>query len=127
MALRTGPGRAFESLFFGNFDPEEAVVEWECLLAGGSFEELVGAGEPRIVAGQDNDGCVVFAFSPRLSVALADARPSTLQDAAASWVAQRTEDGKVIGTEIANVILDDLASLVTAARRQGQGVYYWAA
>ncbi|MFK0238020.1 hypothetical protein [Streptomyces vinaceus] len=27
MALQTGPGRAFESLSFGNFDPEEAVIE----------------------------------------------------------------------------------------------------
>ncbi|MFI1979083.1 MULTISPECIES: hypothetical protein [Streptomyces] len=69
LALRTGPGRAFESLSFGNFDPEEAVLEWECLLAGGSFEELVEAGEPRIVAGFDG-GCVVFAISPRLSAAL---------------------------------------------------------
>lgn len=57
-ALPTGPGRAFESLSFGDFNPEEAVVKWECLLVGGSFEELVEAGEPRIVAGQDNDGCV---------------------------------------------------------------------
>ncbi|MFF9337630.1 hypothetical protein [Streptomyces albogriseolus] len=56
LALRAGPRRAFESLSFGNFDPEEAVVEWECLLAGGSFEELVDAGEPRLVAGQDDDG-----------------------------------------------------------------------
>lgn len=76
LALWTGPGRAFESLSFGNFDPEEAVVEWECLLAGGSFEDLIGVGEPRIVAGQDNDGCVVFAISPRLSAALADAEHS---------------------------------------------------
>ncbi|MET9508726.1 hypothetical protein ABZX62_09665 [Streptomyces flavidovirens] len=58
LALPTGPGRAFESLSFGSFDPEEAVVEWECLLAGCRFEELVEAGEPRIVAGQDDDGCV---------------------------------------------------------------------
>jgi hypothetical protein len=74
LALQPGPGRAFESLSFGNVDPEEAVLEWECLLAGVSFEELVEAGEPRIVTGQDNDGCVVFALSSRLSAALADAR-----------------------------------------------------
>ncbi|MFE9138502.1 hypothetical protein [Streptomyces sp. NPDC007355] len=51
LALQSGPGRAFESLSFGNFDPEEAVVEWECLLVGGSSWELIEAGEPRIVAG----------------------------------------------------------------------------
>lgn len=45
------------------------MVEWDCLLTGDSFEELVEAGEPRIVAGRDNDGCVVFAISPRLFTA----------------------------------------------------------
>ncbi|MFE3901349.1 hypothetical protein ACFXPY_13605 [Streptomyces sp. NPDC059153] len=71
-ALQTGPRRAFESLSFGNVDPEEAVVEWECFLAGGSSEELVEVCEPRIVAGQGDDGCVVFALSSRLAAALAE-------------------------------------------------------
>ncbi|MFD9105192.1 hypothetical protein ACFVZN_29495 [Streptomyces virginiae] len=127
LALKTGPGRAFESLSFGNFDPEEAVVEWECLLAGGSFEELVEAGEPRIVAGQDNDGCVVFAISPRLTAALADAGHSRLRDVAASWAQLRAEDGEVIDTEIADGIVGDLAALVSSARRQNQNVYCWVA
>ncbi|MGW3723853.1 hypothetical protein [Streptomyces sp. NPDC000851] len=127
LALQTGTGRTFESTSFGNFDPEEAVVEWECLLAGGSFEELVEAGEPRIVAGQDNDGCVVFVISPRLSAALADAERSELRDVAVSWAAQRAQDGEVIDTEIADMILGDLAALVSSARRQGQGVYCWVA
>jgi hypothetical protein len=118
LALRTGPGRAFESLSFGNFDPEEAVVEWECLLAGASFEDLVEAGESRIVAGQDDDGCVVFAISPRLSAALADAAHSRLSDVAASWARLRAEDGEVIDAEIADVVVSDLAALVSNARRQ---------
>ncbi|MGW5782334.1 hypothetical protein [Streptomyces sp. NPDC003863] len=119
LTLQSGPGQAFESLSFGNFDPEEAVVEWECLLAGGSFEELAEAGEPRIVAGQDNDGCVVFAFSPRLTTALADAGHSRLRDVAASWAQLRTEDGKVIDTEIADRIVGDLAALVTSCSVPG--------
>ncbi|MCF3133640.1 hypothetical protein [Streptomyces olivochromogenes] len=127
LALQTGPRRVFESLSFGNFDAEDAVVEWECLLAGGSFEELFEADEPRFVAGQDDDGCVVFAISPRLSAALADAERSELKDAAVSWAAQRAEDGEVIDTEIAEAILSDLAALVGSARRQGQGVYCWVA
>ncbi|MFJ9118963.1 hypothetical protein ACIRJO_25825 [Streptomyces sp. NPDC102394] len=126
LALKAGPGRAFESLSFGNFDPEEAVVEWECLLAGGSFEELVEAGEPRIVAGQDDDGCVVFAISPRLTAALADAGHSRLRDVAA-WAQVRAEDGQVIDTEIADGIVGDLAALVSSARRQNQSVYCWVA
>ncbi|MGW7342640.1 hypothetical protein [Streptomyces sp. NPDC054854] len=127
LALQSGPGRAFESLSLGNFDPEEAVVAWECLLAGGSFEELVEAGEPRIVAGQDNDGCVVFAISPRLSTALADATHSRLRDIAASWAQLRAEGGEFIDTEIAHAIVGDLAALVISARRQNQSVYCWVA
>ncbi|MEW2624741.1 hypothetical protein [Streptomyces sp. NPDC048106] len=127
LVLQTGPRRAFESLSFGNFDPEEAVVEWECLLAGGSFEDLVEAGKPRLVAGHDDDGCVVLAVSPRLSAALAEAEWSELKDVAVSWTAQRAEDGEVIDTENASVILGELAALVRSARHQGQGVYCWVA
>ncbi|MER6346481.1 hypothetical protein ACWC10_37155 [Streptomyces sp. NPDC001595] len=85
LALQPGPGRAFESLSIGNFDPEEAVVEWECL-------------QPRIVAGQSDDGCVVFAISPRLPTALADAGHSRSSDVAASWTRLCAEDGEVIDT-----------------------------
>lgn len=127
LAIQSGPGRAFESLSFGNFDPEEAVLEWECLMVGGSFQELVEAGEPRIVAGQDNDGCVVFALSPRLSAALADAEHARLRDVAASWIQLRAEDGEVIDTQIADAIVGDLAALVSSARRQNQSVYCWVA
>ncbi|MFG2903263.1 hypothetical protein ACGFZH_40050 [Streptomyces zaomyceticus] len=127
LALQSGPGPAFESLSFGNFDPEEAVVEWECLLAGGSFEELFEAGEPRIVTGQDNDRCFVFALSPRLSTALADAGHARLSDVAASWTRLRAEEGEVIATEIADAIVGGLAALVSSARRQNQSVYCWVA
>ncbi|MBM7439335.1 hypothetical protein [Streptomyces sp. HB132] len=127
LVLQARPGRAFESLSLGNFDPEEAVVEWECLLAGGSFEELVEAGEPRVVAGQDNDGCFVFAISPGLSTALADATHSRLSDVASSWAQLRAEDGEAIDAEIADAIVGDLAALVSSARHQKQGVYCWVA
>ncbi|MEU8674688.1 hypothetical protein [Streptomyces sp. NPDC048560] len=125
--LQTGPRRAYESLSFGNFDPEEAVVDWECLLTDGSYEELIAADEPRLVAGRGNSGCVVFAISPRLSAALAEATESTLREVAALWVAQRAEDGEVIETDVTEAILGDLASLVSNARHQGQGVYCWVA
>ncbi|WP_426567402.1 hypothetical protein [Streptomyces canus] len=127
LVRQTGPGRAFESLSFGNFDPEEAVVEWECLFTGVSFEQLVEADESRLVADQDDDGCVVFAISPRLSAALAEAERSELKDAAAAWSFQRAEDGEVIDPEIAEAILSDLTALVSSARRHGQNVYCWVA
>ncbi|MFF5900623.1 hypothetical protein ACFY8O_32525 [Streptomyces argenteolus] len=125
--LRTGPRRACESLSFGNFDPEEAVIEWECLLAGGDFDELAEAGEPRLVAGQEEDGCLVFALSNRLSAAFARAEQSDLRAAAAGWSSRRAKEGDVIEREIASVILGDLAALVSSARRQGHGVYCWTA
>ncbi|MEU7161803.1 hypothetical protein [Streptomyces chrestomyceticus] len=103
------------------------MVEWECLLAGGSFEELVEVGEPRIVAGQDSDGCLVFAMSPRLTTVLADTGHSRLRDVAASWAQLRAEVGEVIDTEIAHGIVGDLAALVSSARRQNQSVYCWVA
>ncbi|MFE7618067.1 hypothetical protein [Streptomyces sp. NPDC057496] len=127
LVLPTGPLRASESLSFGNFDPEEAMIEWECLLTGGSFEEIVEADEPRVVAGRDDDGCVVLALSPRLSAALAGAGPSGLRAVAAAWVARRAEDGETIDVEVAEAILGDLADLVGGARRRGQGVYCWVA
>lgn len=103
------------------------MVEWECLLSGGSFEELVEADEPRLVAGQDDDGVIVFAISPRLSAALAEAERSALKDAAAAWSLQRAKDGELIDPEVAEAILSDLAVLLSSARRQGQNVYCWVA
>ena len=103
------------------------MVAWECLLAGGGSEELVEAGEPRVVADQGDGGCVVFAVSARLSTALADAERSRVRDAAVSWAAQRAEDGEIIDTEIADGILSELATLVRTARRRSQGVYCWVA
>ncbi|MFF3128603.1 hypothetical protein ACFVRD_41500 [Streptomyces sp. NPDC057908] len=122
LALQPGRDMQFESRSFGNFDPEEAVVEWECLLVGGSFEELVQAGEPRTVAGQDDDGYVVFAISPHLLTALAGAGGSRLRDVAASWVKQRSEDGEMVEAEFADEIVSELAALVRSARGQSQGV-----
>ncbi|UXY25348.1 hypothetical protein [Streptomyces sp. HUAS TT20] len=52
---------------------------------------------------------------------------SELRDVTVSWATQRAEDGEVIDTEIAEVILSDLAALVSSARRQGQKVYCWVA
>ncbi|MFI8003536.1 hypothetical protein [Streptomyces sp. NPDC086010] len=103
------------------------MVEWQSLLAGDSFEALVDAGEPRLVAGDDDDGCVVFAVSPRLYAALAETGRPELRDIAAAWSAWRAGDGDIIDAEIAEVILTDLADLVSSARRRGQGVYCWVA
>ncbi|MBV7244503.1 hypothetical protein [Streptomyces sp. MW-W600-10] len=127
LALRTGPGEAYESLSLGNFDPLGAVVEWQSLLTGRSFEDVVEAGEPRVVAAEDGGGCLVLAISSDLFTALADAEQPTLRDAAASWVQLRAEEGEIIDADIADAIVGDLAALAGSARRQGRGVYCWIA
>ncbi len=116
----------FEAVSFGNFDAEEAVLEWECLLAGGDFEELVDAGEPRAVAEQDGSGgAFVFAVSPRLMDALAHAAPDRLRDVAASWVRLRAEEDEHFAPEVADALLGSLAGMAGRARRRGHSVYCW--
>lgn len=127
LALGDGPGRALESVSCGNFDPEEAVLEWECLFSGSSFEELVEADEPRVVAGQDNDGCVVFAVSDRLLSALSAAGEPQISEVAGLWSQLREQDGEAIGVDVAGEILGDLTRLARAAEGQGSGVYCWIA
>ncbi|WP_299535367.1 hypothetical protein [uncultured Streptomyces sp.] len=122
-----GPGLVFESVSFGNFDSESAVVEWECLFFGDGFEELLEAGEPRIVAGDDDDGCVVFVLSARLVGALAEAEPSRLREVAVEWARQRAEDGEEIGSEVAVEMLESLGTLARGVEAHGRGVYCWVA
>ncbi|MEU7510339.1 hypothetical protein [Streptomyces lavendulae] len=127
LVLRAGPGRALESVPCGNFDPEEAVLEWECLFSGSSFEELVEADEPRVVAGQDNDGCAVFAVSDRLLSALGAAEEPEISEVAGLWSQLREQDGEAIGVDVASEILGDLSRLARAAQGQECGVYCWVA
>lgn len=127
VVVGTGPGRAFECLSLGNFDAEEAVVEWECLFSGGSFEELLGAGEPRIIAGEDDDGCVVFALSDRLVDALAASEPSRLHEVAVAWARQRAEDGEDIASAVAGEMLEGLGNLARGRGEHDHGLYCWVA
>ncbi|MFE5596124.1 hypothetical protein [Streptomyces sp. NPDC056549] len=127
LALRGGPARALESVSWGNFDPEEAVIEWESLFTGRRVEELMDADEPRIVAGQDNDGYVVFAFSDRLVSVLGAAGLVKIGEVAVLWSQVREQDGEALDVDVAGEILGDLARLARAAERQGSGVYCWVA
>lgn len=103
------------------------MIEWECLLADGHFDALVDAGEPRFVAGQEDDGCVVFALSPPLSATLAAAEQPELERAATAWSHRRKEDGEIIDGEVAKSILSGPAALAGTARSRGEGVYCWVA
>ncbi|WP_392957601.1 hypothetical protein [Streptomyces sp. LN245] len=78
----TGPGRAFESLVYECFYPDDAVLEWESRLTGVTVERLRRRGEPRAVASMRNDGYEVFALSEQLRTALASVGKDALHGVA---------------------------------------------
>lgn len=49
-----GPDGVFESLTFGNFDVEEALIEWEGIFTGRSFEEVLDDDVPETVVDPDD-------------------------------------------------------------------------
>ncbi|GHI85456.1 hypothetical protein [Streptomyces xanthophaeus] len=121
-----GPGGLHECLSYGNFDPEEAVLAWECLLSGSRFEELAEAGEPRVIAGEDGEGGLVLALSGGLVEALAQASAPRLVEASASWAGLRARDGEPVDPELAAEILTGLGTLARAAGGRGHRLYCWA-
>ncbi|MFF3871373.1 hypothetical protein [Streptomyces sp. NPDC001978] len=123
-----GPDEAFRSLSYGNFDAEEAQIEWEGIFTGRSFEELVAADEPEVVADPgDGDGPVLFAVPQALQDALAAADQSKLVEAARLWVRERAADAEVFDEEIATEILSDLARLAHGVEGRDHRLYCWTA
>ncbi|MFB7292410.1 hypothetical protein [Actinacidiphila glaucinigra] len=124
-----GPGRAFEPLEYGNFDAEEALIEWEGIVTGRSFGELVDAGVPEAVAeAGDWEGPVVLAVSRALQDALAAADASRLAEIGEAWIRERAADGEVFDHEIVTEILGGLARLARGiGGRDGYRVYCWTA
>ena len=123
-----GPDGVFESPTFGNFDAEEALIEWESIFTGRSFEELVAADEPGSVADSgDGEGPVVLAVSRVLQDALAAADERRLVEVGRLWVAERAADGEVVAEETAAWILGGLAGLARAIGEGEEGLYCWTA
>ncbi|MYX38794.1 MULTISPECIES: hypothetical protein [unclassified Streptomyces] len=124
-----GPGRAAESLEYGNFDAEEALIEWEGIVTGRSFGELVDAGVPEAVADAGAwEGPVVLAVSRALQDALAAADASRLAGIGEAWIRVRAEEGEVFDQEIVTGILGGLARLARGSgARDGHRLYCWMA
>jgi hypothetical protein len=118
-----GTRGAFEALPGGIYDPADAVVEWESILTGRSFQTLVRAGEPRVVAEIANDGCYVFAVSERLVSLLATADQRRLDEVARQWARLRQEDGEDITDEEAVAHLRQLAGLARRAVDKWNGLF----
>ena len=123
-----GPDGVFESLTFGNFDAEEALIEWESIFTGQTFEDLVAAGVPEVVADPgDGEGPVVLAASRALQDALTGAEEQRLVEVSRLWVAERSADGEVFDEGIAVWILSGLAGLARAIGQKPEGLYCWMA
>ncbi|MEU7744699.1 hypothetical protein [Nonomuraea sp. NPDC049158] len=123
-----GPDGAFESLSYGNFDAEEALIEWEGIFTGRSFDELIAADEPEVVADPgDGKGPMLLAASKALQDALAAAGQSRLVEASRLWVQERAADGEVFDQEIATQLLSDLARLAHGLRGRDHRLYCWTA
>ena len=124
----SGPDGVFCSLTCGNFDASEAVIEWENLLTGQSFEELVASDEPHTVADTGEEGSpLLFVISGALQGTLAGASAARLAEVGELWIQERAAEGEVFDPEVVAELLSDLADLARTADGRGQGVYCWMA
>ncbi|MGQ5655511.1 hypothetical protein ACUJ8H_36720 [Streptomyces sp. EKR5.2] len=123
-----GPDEVFESLTFGNFDVEEALIEWESTFAGRNFEEVLDDDVPETVTDPDDgEGPFVLAVSRTLQDALCTADEQRLAEVSQLWVAEQAKDGKVFNPEIAVWILSGLADLARAVGEGDETLYCWVA
>ncbi|WP_377271649.1 hypothetical protein [Peterkaempfera sp. SMS 1(5)a] len=123
-----GPDEVFESLTFGNFDVEEALIEWESIFTGRSFEEVLDDDVPETVADPDDgEGPLVLFVSRTIQAALSTADEHWLAEVSRLWVAERAADGEVFDPEIAVWILSGLANLARAVGQGDEGLYCWVA
>jgi hypothetical protein len=124
-ALALGPDSSFRTLPFGNFDAEEALLDWEAHLAGVSFESLVDGDFPQVIA-EDDGGASVFLLSDGLVDSLTAASDSEVNELALWWVAEKSADGIEIELPVASLILKSLVDFIREEREPGQRVYCWA-
>ncbi|MBT2233406.1 hypothetical protein [Nonomuraea sp. NEAU-A123] len=123
-----GPDGTFESLSYGNFNAEVALIEWEGIFTGRSFDEVIAADEPEVVADPgDSGGPMLLVASKVLQDALAAAGRSRLVEVSQLWVQERAADGEVFDQEIAIQLLSDLARLAHAFRGRDHRLYCWMA
>ncbi|MFI6550544.1 hypothetical protein ACIBO9_45630 [Streptomyces prunicolor] len=122
-ALAAGPDASIRVATFGNFDAEEALLEWESHLTGRSFNALVGEDTPEVVA-EIEDGPIVLALSAELTEALTSQNRS-IDELARWWVSEKADDGMELEPLIASEILHELVDLINQEREVGKDVYCW--
>ncbi|MFH7599802.1 hypothetical protein WDV06_32590 [Streptomyces racemochromogenes] len=102
-----------------DFYPDDAVGDWEVLLAGAA------ATEPRVVVPMKNDGFTVFELPERLCSTLAQASRSRLVAAAGAWVGLATMKDEGIPVEAAVEALTEAADLARTAAGLRHPLYCW--
>ncbi|MFG3032212.1 hypothetical protein ACGFZJ_27265 [Streptomyces sp. NPDC048253] len=125
-ALTHGPGASLRSIVFGNFDAEEALLNWEAHLTGSTFDDLLDRDIPEVFA-EEEDGATVFLLSDGLLAELAGSPSSRIGETANWWAAKTAEDGFPIDAFVALRILEDLVRLIREERPSGESVYCWTA
>ncbi|MFD6334270.1 hypothetical protein ACFWGI_32470 [Streptomyces niveus] len=124
----SGPDGVLGSLSCGNFDASEAVIEWESLLTGRSFEALVAADKPYSIADPGEEGGpLLFVISAALQGALAGTPADRLAGVGELWIRERAAEGEVFDPEMVGELLSDLADLARTAGQRGHGLYCWMA
>src|SRR4051812_6794468 len=116
-----GPDKTFESVTFGNFDADMALLEWDSLLTGRSFDDVLLASVSGVITDED-DGALIVAASEELQEALSDADPAELDRVAQRWVTERAAEGEDIDLETAGEILTEVARL---AQPPDPRLYCW--
>jgi len=61
-SLRLGPDSSLNTITFGNFDAEEAILDWEARLTGIPFNSLVECDSPEVIAESEGGGIGLDAF-----------------------------------------------------------------
>ncbi|WP_330260906.1 hypothetical protein [Streptomyces sp. NBC_00539] len=122
VAAQVGPRQrrhGFPSFACADFYPDDAVADWEVLLAEG-----VGTGS-RDVVPMKNDGFTVFQLPSGLCSALVQASSGRLVEAAGAWAELAAVKDEGVPAETAVEILTELAGLARTAQGLRQPLYCW--
>jgi hypothetical protein len=111
------PENTFESVTYGNFDADLALLEWDSLLTGQAFDDLLLASASGVIT-EEEDGALIVAASAELQEALGSATGAELARVAQLWVDERAAEGETIDPELAREILTELARLARTAEHR---------
>ncbi|MFE5511134.1 hypothetical protein ACFQ9J_11055 [Streptomyces sp. NPDC056529] len=124
-SLNCGPNGSLRTVESGNFDVEEALLDWEAHLTGSALEELVDREVPEVFAESEEEGPIVFLLSDALLESFSSSSSFQVGELAKWWVEKKSQDGFPIDLFIASEILQDLVHLIHEERLPGENVYCW--